>query len=467
MPRFDIKEGLLGGVGALRTASLAALSVLTVVLMVTSAAHASSGVVIHNRYGLPITVDGQLVDRFPASVRPGSYVCVVHQVFYLTSERRLVFRGWSSGETSPCLTATSGTLEALYEEQVLAVVDSNYEPVRRSMWVKRGERVVLEVERVYVDRGYRYVFSRWSRGENPFEPANAIVAMDPIYVDVRFVKEVRIDVISHFGVPVNGSGWYREDEPVVISAPGEIMLGPDEKLVFREWTTVGLYPAVIYSPGSRVTTLEARAPHVIRAEYDRYLRVNVEGPQGVIVGGWFKEGERVQVSAPPVIEVIPNAVRLVFVGWEGDIAASVPNVAFTVTKPLSAKANYRLEYRVEVRSPVGAAGTGWYPANTTATIRVPTEMQAFLFAKRVLSHFTGDCGEDCRVGGLLRLYVDSPKYVEAVYRIEPDIQSIIAAGAVVGTVVVAYFAIERIRRRREVIRISFEDMEEPKKVESP
>lgn len=450
----------------MRAASLVALSVLIVVMLVTSAAYASSGVTIVNRHGLPIAVDGQLVDRFPANVRPGSYVCVVHQVFYVTSERRLVFRGWSNGETSACVTATSGTLEALYEEQVLVVVDSNYEPVRRSTWVKRGERVVLEVERVYVDRGYRYVFSRWSRGEKPFEPTNAIVAMDPIYVDVRFVKEVRVDVISHFGAPVNGSGWYREGETVVISAPGEIMLGPNEKLVFREWTTVGLHPAVIYSPGSRVTTLEARAPHVIRAEYDRYLRVNVEGPQGVIVSGWFKEGEKVTVGAPPVIEVIPNAVRLVFVGWEGDIAATVPNVALTVAKPVSAKANYRLEYRVEVRSPVGAAGTGWYPANSTALIRVPTEMQAFLFAKRVLSHFTGDCDENCRVASVLRLYVDSPKHIEAVYRIEPDLQSILTAGAVVGAVVVAYLAIERIRRRREeVVRVSFEDLEEPKRLE--
>ncbi|MCS7133166.1 MAG: hypothetical protein NZ918_05595, partial [Aigarchaeota archaeon] len=82
------------------------------------------------------------------------------------------------------------------------------------------------------------------------------------------------------------------------------------------------------------------------------------------------------------------------------------------------------------------------------------------------SHFTGDCDENCRVANVLRLYVDSPKHIEAVYRIEPDLQSILTAGAVVGAVVVAYLAIERIRRRREeVVRVSFEDLEEPKLLE--
>ncbi|MCS7145389.1 MAG: hypothetical protein RMJ28_07240 [Nitrososphaerota archaeon] len=413
-------------------------------LAVNTAYSESEAATVSNRYGLPLTVNGDLVEKFPAKVSPGSNVCVVHHVYYLASDRRLVFRGWSSGETTPCVTAKSDVLEALYDEEVLVILDSNYEPLRRSFWVRRGERVVLEAEKFYFEGGFRYVFERWSMGESPFGEVNILVVTEPVYVEARFRREVRVDVISIHGAPVNGSGWYRLGDLVVISAPREIRVGDRERLVFREWVSVGLYPAIIQGAGSTVATLEAMAPHAVRAEYDRYFKVYVAGPEGVIVDDWFREGEALHLSTPPTIELIPNAARLFFIGWEGDIASSTPGVKLTVNSPVTARAVYRLEYRVDVRSPAGAAGSGWYPANSTAVVWAPAELQAFLFAKRVLSRYAGDCGEGCFTRGPLSIKVDSPKYVEAVYGLEPDLPSIGGAGAVAAALV----AVQIVNKRR-------------------
>lgn len=398
---------------------------------------------VFNRHGLPMTVNGERLEKLPASISPGSTACVVHRLHYLAPDRRLVFEGWSTGETTACLVVKAGNYEALYEEQVLVIIDSDYQPLRRSLWVRKGEPLVLEVEREYIEGGYRFVFERWSRGEYPFSEVNTLVATEPLYVEARFRREVRVDVLSAHGAPVNGSGWYRLGELVVISAPEEIVVSGNEKLVFSGWLSVGYYPAIIYGAESPVATLEARAPHVVRADYVRFLRVYADGPQGVIVEGWFREGELLQLSTPPTIELIPDASRLLFIGWEGDISSTTPSIKTTVNAPISVRAVYRLEYKVNVKSPAGAMGAGWYPANSTALIWAPTELQAFLFAKRVLSRYAGDCGESCLIRGPLSIKVDSPKYVEAIYGIEPDLPSIGGAGAVGGTVFLIYVASKR------------------------
>ncbi|MEM2693652.1 MAG: zinc ribbon domain-containing protein [Nitrososphaerota archaeon] len=412
--------------------------VLAALLLALALAPARSELVeVSNRYGLPFAVDGRLTES-PVRVPAGSTVCVVHQIYYLTPERRLVFTGWSDGETAPCIRAKE-PIQALYREEVLIVIDSIVEELRGSMWVAKGERVALSASREYVRDGYRYVFLRWSRGERPFDPTNYIVATDPAVIEAQFKVEVRLDVVSSVGVRANGSGWYRPGETAVVSAPREVVISPREKLVFREWVSVGSNPQVIFNPTGSVAILEVRRPAAVRAEYDRYYFVSVRGPEGVVLEGWYKEGELLQVSVPAVIEVDPGRIRLVFEGWRGDLRGSTPSVKVPVTGPLEAEAVYRVEYRLEVRSPVGATGSGWYRPNSTAVVNAPREVQAALFLKRVLSHYAGDCGEGCTVNSPLRVLMDSPKYVEVVYRTEPDPMSMGVVGGAAAALSLAYY----------------------------
>ncbi|MEM2592416.1 MAG: hypothetical protein QXI60_07510 [Thermofilaceae archaeon] len=392
---------------------------------------------VSNRYGLPFIVEGRMVDN-PAKVPKSSTICVAYQVYYLTAERRLVFTGWSSGEKYPCIRAEE-PVQAIYREEVLVVVDSIVEELRTSIWAIKGERISLNAEKEYIKDGYRYVFQRWSRGEQPFNTSNTLVITDPAVIEAVFKQEVRLEALSAFGVKVNGSGWYSVGETAVVAAPREVLLSPYEKLVFREWVSVGANPQVIYNPSSHVTTLEVKRPSAVRAEYDRFYMVKVKGPEGVVVEDWYREGDALQLSLPAVIDVDPGRVRLVFEGWRGDITSSTPTVKTVVKKPIEAEAVYRMEYRLEVKSPAGAVGSGWYKPNSTAVINAPNEVQAALFFKRVLSHYTGDCGEKCTTSSPLVVRMDSPKYIEAVYRVEPDLLSIAIIGSVATAFSTAYY----------------------------
>ncbi|MEM4273658.1 MAG: zinc ribbon domain-containing protein [Candidatus Caldarchaeum sp.] len=392
---------------------------------------------VSNSYGLPFVVEGRVVNN-PAKVSRDSTVCVAYQVYYITAERRLVFTGWTNGESAPCIKAEE-PVGARYREEVLVVVDSTVEELRTSLWVGKGERITLNAEKQYLKDGYRYVFQRWSRGEQPFNISNTLVVTDPAVVEAVFKIEVRLEALSAVGVKVNGSGWYGVGETAVVAAPREVMLSSYEKLVFKEWVSVGANPQVIYNPASHVATLEVKRPAVVRAEYDRFYLVKVMGPEGVVVESWFREGDTLQLSLPAVIDVDPGRVRLVFEGWRGDITASTPTAKTVVTKPINAEAVYRMEYRLEVKSPAGATGSGWYRPNSTAVVNAPGEAQAALFFKRVLSHYTGDCGEKCVNNSPLVVRIDSPKYIEAVYRVEPDLLSIAVVGSVASALSAAYY----------------------------
>ncbi|MEM0444569.1 MAG: hypothetical protein QXY54_01140 [Nitrososphaerota archaeon] len=422
------------------TRYLLGLAALLMLLSLAQSASAETEAMVWNRYGLPMGINGELVEKVPAPASLGSTVCVGEQVHYLTPERRLVFNGWSGDGVEPCiLVSAAGNYEASYVEELLVVVDSSYQPLRRSFWARKGESILLEVQKEYVEEGYRYVFERWSKGENPFDTVNNIVVLEPLYIEAKFRKEVRLQVVSLPGILVNGTGWYSEGEVTVISAPREIRVSESERLLFREWVSIGRHPAVIYNTPSSVTTIEVRGPHIIKAEYDRYFLVNAMGPQGVILSGWFREGEVLQISAPILIEIIPDSVRLAFKGWSGDLSHRTNTLSIVLERPLNINAAYVTEYRVEVRSPVGGSGAGWYEENATAIIRVPAEVQALLFTKRALQRFSGDCGDFCLSRGPLILKVDSPKTVEAVYALEPDLPSIGAAGSTAAALSAVYF----------------------------
>ncbi|MEM1948398.1 MAG: zinc ribbon domain-containing protein [Candidatus Caldarchaeum sp.] len=394
--------------------------------------------VVENRYGLPFIVNGRLVDS-PVTVSPGTTVCIAHYVHYITAERRLVFTGWSDGTQEPCIKAPQGGIRANYREEVLIIVNSELDSVRSSFWAVKGERVVLETEKIIYRDGFRYVFVRWSRGEQPFNIINTLVAMEPMIVEAFFKTEVKLDVTAPYQVPVNGSGWYEIGYVATVAAPREINLSSDEKLVFTEWTTVGTYPQVIYNPASNVATFEIRRPAVVRAEYDKYYFVNITSPLGIVEQRWAREDETITLSLPTTIEIDPGRIRLVFERWVGDITAQTPIVKTTVKSPIKAQAMYRVEYRVEVKAPAGATGSGWYRPNATIAVNAPDEIQTTLFLKRVLSHYTGDCGDKCTHASPLILTVDSPKYVEAVYVLTVDFVSLSVVAAVASALAITYY----------------------------
>ncbi|MEM0441399.1 MAG: hypothetical protein QW463_07365, partial [Candidatus Caldarchaeum sp.] len=122
-----------------------------------------------------------------------------------------------------------------------------------------------------------------------------------------------------------------------------------------------------------------------------------------------------------------------------DITAQTPIVKITVKSPIKAQAIYRVEYRVEVKAPAGATGSGWYRPNATITVNAPDEIQTTLFFKRVLSHYTGDCGEECIHASPLILTVDSPKYIEAVYVLTVDFVSLSVVAAVASALAITYY----------------------------
>ncbi|MEM4152426.1 MAG: hypothetical protein QW663_06965 [Nitrososphaerota archaeon] len=71
------------------TRYLLGLAALLMLLSLAQSASAETEAMVWNRYGLPMRINGELVEKVPAPASLGSTVCVAEQLHYLTPERRL------------------------------------------------------------------------------------------------------------------------------------------------------------------------------------------------------------------------------------------------------------------------------------------------------------------------------------------------------------------------------------------
>jgi hypothetical protein len=395
----------------------------------------------------------------PMKVEAGSKVCVTPSI-YMDMDRRYVFKGWGDGLKDPCrVVSANTTYTALYYEQVLIQVFSELREYSKSFWVDVGEYVNLTVPEVVERDGVRYVFIEWSGGEEPWNTRNHFVAVKPVRLELRWEPMYLLTLTSSHGVVVNGSGYYKYGSVAVISAPEEVLLEPTRKLVFERWVSIGPIPALIPNEKSSTTTVRIEAPYIIKAEYEEMYYVEVLGLGGeTVVKKWFKEGDTIQISVKPIIEVVQNEVRYVFRGWSDTSLPQIPSLTLSVDKPLRVQAIYEKQYRVEAVGEYGVSGTGWYPENSTAILKAPASPRTMLLLKTVFNGWTGDLSNPVNRGDTLIIRVNKPVRVMAVYSIEPDYISIAVLGAVV-TVITAV-GLRKTEKKKRLEAVRYEEVAE-------
>ncbi|MCS7125529.1 MAG: hypothetical protein NZ929_01255 [Aigarchaeota archaeon] len=415
--------------------------------------------VINTNYPVPLVINGIEVQP-PVKAYTGDIICVKELIVYLHQSKRLVFREWSDGVLDQCR-VVEGNLTALYDVEVLLQVYAELKSLRKSEWVKAGTLVNLDYpEYIYEDENTRYAFESWSSGEKPFQPNNTIYISDPIRLEVKYVKQYFINAI---GTNINGTGWYREGETVILAAPPEIYDSSKvERLIFTKWESIGSSPVIISNPTSPIIMFQAKGPHTLRAVYETQYKIEIKGPRGVIYKGWVRDGETLKISVDPIIN-LEEGVRLRFVDWGLSDLPRIPDVTIQVHQPLNITANYVKQYYLTVESQYGAGGSGWYDEGSIAIVRVNPQPPSNVLINRRFIGFSGDCEEQCQTEGhVLQVKMDSPKTIRGIYTVEPNILSIgIITG--IGGALVAVYAFTS-KRRREILE---ERVEEKIKISRP
>lgn len=110
----------------------------------------------------------------------------------------------------------------------------------------------------------------------------------------------------------------------------------------------------------------------LHADYATQYLLSVDPDGGSTTpSGWYSPNTRVYVSVTNPSIVQPNAIRLSFNGWTGSMVSTSPFLEVNMTRPVSVKANWTIQYYVTIVTPVGSpVGSGWYDAGQRVTVGV-------------------------------------------------------------------------------------------------
>ena len=417
---------------------------------------------------VPLLVDGIETDGSVQSVPIGSNVCISTAIKYTRVNERQRFSIWeyqastsSTGSgvrnlaqanqamANECIVMTqSGAYIAKYIQEVLFQVRSGLDAYKQSRWVERDTIVELSVPELVQDsENVRYKFSGWNGGESPFTPVNRIAILAPTVLELGWTVEYNMKVEDVDGSLSPVSGWYRSNDTVVIRAPEEILKdGGREKLTFQRWEVVyGPIPKNYKNPNMAILV---DGPCLLRPIYAESFLVEANSFRGVLFQKWVQRGHEVEIKAPALIKVSPEREQYVFGGWEGKEGLEGNELKLTIGSPLSLEAVYQRQFKLNVRSPYGASGDGWYNDGHKAIVMAPQEPQSMLFFKRAFDGFlgigNGGYGDDSSLSEnpVTTVQVNEPMTITAAYRseINPKVLFVILGVLAVGTL--AYLGTE-------------------------
>ena len=440
---------------------------------------------VTSNVSMPLVINGSLVGDLPSSVSLGSRVCIESDFRYTAEGERYRFEGWlfeadattngkniaersfrNSQLSGDCIQPTHpGTYAAHYRQEVLFQVNSEAKAHRQSRWVAKGQVVEVDVPEVVEVNGHsRYRFKEWSGGETPFMPANRIATFRPTVLEARWTPEYLVEiegpkdslvfiegpggsVVKSEDAPAEGvlvSGWYPAGESLVFRAMPHIYDDAGRsRLEFEEWEMIHGPAPSVKGKDNPATAIVVKAPCRVRARYSISHLVEARNFQGLLLKAWVQEGEETDLHAPAVVDTIPDEERYVFKHWEGMDDVGVNNLQLAVDSALSLEAVYERQFMLNVKSPYGASGEGWYSEGEKALVMAPVEPQSMLFFKRQFDGFLGLGDRDSQVSKpVATIEVNKPMTVTAVYRSEIDQMVLAILGGILAVGVLAYGATE-------------------------
>ena len=124
----------------------------------------------------------------------------------------------------------------------------------------------------------------------------------------------------------------------------------------------------------------------LHANYATQYLLSIDSNGGSTTpSGWYLPNMRVNVSVtnPSIVE--PNAVRLSFNGWTGNMTSTSSFLEVNMTQPVFVKANWTMQYYVTIVTPVGSpVGSGWYDAGQIDTVGVKSPIIQNTTGERIL-----------------------------------------------------------------------------------
>lgn len=305
----------------------------------------------------------------------------------------------------------------------IAVDGVVYQPSERArafIWPFGSEHMLSIPSPNLESGGMRYGFRGWSDG---YSQATRRIIYDASQelIEALFATQYRLSVESGFG-RMAGDGWYDPGSVASFSVTPIVDHNNGTRRVFRAWEDD-------FSGRSPNGTLVIDSPKNIRATWKVQYLINLRTKAGDVEGGgWHDKASQVILKANPSVLKGSNLTREVFVSWSGSIKGDSPQVALTVTGPISAEAIWKKQHFLKVASDLGSPkGEGWYDEGSIAQFSI--EPKVGPLGEQVFDGWGGDLKAQTNKASI---GMDSPKVVIARWRQEYAQTALVAAVIIVG-----------------------------------
>jgi hypothetical protein len=311
------------------------------------------------------------------------------------------FRTPSTGSVSLPRSIPFEYIEPAIWRTVRVLKQSELGTVVEAYNVSYGSTIDLRVQSE-IDFGNqtKLVFTGWYR--------DGTKVADVTNVRVRVTRdmdlEARYDVYYFVEVSKpekHSAEWVKRGATIELNTTQIIMLGELERLHFKMWSDNSVKPYRV------VTVLN---PLKLEAIYAKEFYITVTTTHGSIgwLDGWYEENSTLELKAPQEF-VWENRTKAVFSRWEG-INHTEREAKIIVTKPLTAKAIYGLQYYLEILSQLPVSHvSGWFDRGSTVVLDAGPSIRPA--GEGVRYRFDGwlGMGEGLQV----EINMDAPKTVQA------------------------------------------------------
>ena len=168
---------------------------------------------------------------------------------------------------------------------------------------------------IQVSPNTRYVFSHWS-GDYTGEGLSGTVTMDSAKtVTAVYQIQYSLNITTPPNViSIQGGGWYNAGDSATLTAPSQVVGGPNSRLSFNGWNVDG-----VNGTTNSTLIILMNTPHTVNAQYKQQYYLAVTSDLGSTTGtGWYDAGTQAEISA----STPPNpayGINMVFAGWNGTV----------------------------------------------------------------------------------------------------------------------------------------------------